>query len=128
LNPTNVGLLQATSGKAKYDALTFEPMYRAPFGERKRFNAYLFGGFGWFRRDLEFTGNSGQGSLLQPGSPSVFGRGGNSGAVDGGAGIDVRLPRRRWKVYVEVRAVHGLAVNHETTLVPVSAGLRWGSL
>ena len=124
LNPTNVGLLQATSGKAKYYAVTFEPMYRAPLpGERV--NGYVFAGFGWFRRNLEFTGNGGQGALLQPGSPTVFGSGGNSGAVDAGGGIDFKPSAARLKLYLEARVVHGLAINHETTLVPVSIGIRW---
>src|ERR1019366_163333 len=124
LNPANVGLLQATSGKAKYYAVTFEPTYRARL-HFERVNGYVFAGFGWFRRDLEFTGASGQGALLQPGSPPVFGSGGDSGAVDAGGGIDFKPSAARLKLYLEARVVHGLAVNHGTMLVPVSIGIRW---
>jgi hypothetical protein len=82
MNPTDIGLLEATSGKAKFYSTTLDPTFRIPV--RGRFSLYLFAGFGWFRRDLEFTGSSSQGALLQPGSPVVFGNGGNSGAYDAG--------------------------------------------
>jgi hypothetical protein len=125
MNPTDIGLLEATSGKAKFYSTTLDPTFRIPV--RGRFSLYLFAGFGWFRRDLEFTGSSSQGALLQPGSPVVFGNGGNSGAYDAGAGVDVRLPRALGGLmfYAEARVLHGLAVNNATTLVPISAGLRW---
>ena len=123
LNPTNIGLLQATGGKAKYYSTTLEPTFRQSAGDR--LTVYFFGGFGWFRRSLEFTGNAGFGALLQPGGPAVFGSGGNSGAFDAGAGADVRPSKGRFTVYLEFRYLHGLALNHETTLIPLSAGFRW---
>src|ERR1035437_7745811 len=46
--------------------------------------AYVFGGYGWLQRSLDFTGASTQGSLLQPTNSGVFGSGGNSGAFDVG--------------------------------------------
>ena len=65
------------------------------------------------------------GALLQPGSPSVFLRNSSSGSVDGGGGINFRR-MNGWAIpYVEVRVVHGLAVNKTTTLVPFSVGLRF---
>jgi hypothetical protein len=125
LNPTNIGILEASKAQAKFYSTTLEPTYRFPAGDRV--NVYLFAGFGWFRRSVEFTEeNSGQGALLQPGGPAVFGSGGNSGAYDAGGGFDVRPFRGRLKLYWECRYLHGLAVNHETTLLlPVSAGIRW---
>lgn len=92
LNPTNIGLLEATSAKAKFYSTTLDPTFRFPVSDRA--TAYVFGGFGWFRRTLDFTGASVQGSLLQPGSPVVFGDGGNSGAFDVGGGVNFRLSRR----------------------------------
>jgi hypothetical protein len=122
LNPTDVGLLEATGGKAKFYSTTLDPTLRFPV--RGRFSAYLFTGFGWLRRDLEFTGPSTQGALLQPGGPAVFGNGGNSGACDAGAGLNFRLSRGLM-LYAEGRILHGLAVNNASTLVPISAGIRW---
>jgi hypothetical protein len=124
LNPTNIGLLEANSGRAKYYSTTLDPTFRFPVPGAV--SVYVFGGFGWLRRNLEFTGASAQGALLQPGSPVVFGNGGNSGAYDAGAGIDFR-PRKLGGLmfYTEARVLHGLAINNATTLVPISAGIRW---
>jgi len=124
LNPTNIGLLEATAGTAKVDLTTLDLNFRVPI--KRPVAVYGFGGFGWLRRDLDITGASGEGALLQPGGPAVFGGGGNSGAFDVGAGINIRIPGARGLMfYVEGRVVHGLAVNHETTLLPFSAGIRW---
>lgn len=123
LNPTDIGLLRATNAEAKYDSAMFELTYRRPL--KGRVNAYFFGGFGWLRRQLEFTGTANEGALLEPGGPTVFGSSGNSAAVDAGGGIDVRPFDKRFKVFLEFRYLHGLAVNHESMLIPLSAGFRW---
>ena len=125
LNPTNVALLGATGGNATFYSVTLDPTFR--FSMKNRAELYAFGGFGWFRRKLEFTGPTAEGALLQPGNPAVFGSGGDSGAFDVGAGLNVRLPghARAFMLYVEGRYIHGLAVNHRTTLAPVSLGFRW---
>lgn len=124
LNPTNIGLLEATAGKAKFNSATLDLIFRFPVKDPVAF--YAFGGFGWLRRDLNFTGVSGEGALLQPGGPTVFGSGGDSGAFDAGGGINVRIPHAKgFAIYLEARVLHGLAVNHETTLLPISAGFRW---
>jgi hypothetical protein len=125
LNPTNVGILAANSGRAKFYSTTLDLTFRVPV--KGPVELYGFAGFGWLRRDLEFTGASGAGVLLEPGSPVVFGSGGNSGAFDVGGGAEFRLPRKAGglMLYIEGRVLHGLAVNHETTLLPFSAGVRW---
>jgi hypothetical protein len=125
LNPTNIGLLEATSGKARFYSTTVDPTIRIPVSNA--IGVYMFGGFGWFRRKLEFNGTSAQGALLQPGNPSVFGTGGSSGAWDVGGGVNYRLSREHghWMLYAEARILHGLAINKHTTLVPISAGIRW---
>jgi len=123
LNPTNIQILQASHAYGKFYSATLEPTYRAPLGTRV--NGYVFGGFGWFRRSVEFTGAGGQGTLLQPGGPAVFASGGDSAAYDVGGGLEVR-PARRLKFYWELRYLRGLAVNHETALLmPLSVGIRW---
>jgi hypothetical protein len=125
MNPTNFGLLEASSGKAKFYSLTMDPTVRIPVS--RAVGVYVFGGFGWFRRNLEFNGTSAQGALLQPGSPAVFGTGGNSGVCDAGGGVNFKLSRQRghWVAYAEARFLHGLAINKYTTLLPISAGIRW---
>jgi hypothetical protein len=124
LNPTNIALLQAASARAKYYSATFGPTFRLP--PVRFLGVYVFGGFGWFRRKIEFSGISGAGSLLQPSSPAVLGSGGDSGAIDAGGGLNIRPKHARGAMfYVEARVLHGLAINHKTTLVPVSAGFRW---
>lgn len=125
LNPTDIGLLQATSATAKFYSTTLDPTVRFP--EKGHLQFYAFAGFGWLRRSLDFSGTSGDGALLQPAAPSVFGTGGNSGAYDAGLGGNFRLraPMEHFRFYAEVRVLHGLAVNRETTLIPISAGIRW---
>jgi hypothetical protein len=123
LNPTDIGLLNATGGKTRFNVVAFDPTFR--WKTPSRVEVYAFGGFGWFQRRVDLTGVSNEGSLLQPGSPSVFLRNASSGSIDGGAGINVRN-KKGWAIpYVEVRVVHGLAVNSSTTLVPFAAGVRW---
>jgi len=124
-NPTDIGLLAASSGRAKFFAATLDPTIRVRAGDHATW--YFFGGFGWFRRSLEFTGASIEGTLLQPNNPVVFGTGGNSGAYELGGGINFKVSQRlgRMTPYAEARYVHGLAINSATSLVPFSLGVRW---
>ena len=127
LNPTDIGLLEATKGKTRFYSTTLDPTFRFPVGDTRHSNVYVFGGFGWFRRSLDFTGVSAAGALLQSSGPAVFGYGGNSGVCDAGVGVNVGLPQK-FKgsvIYLEGRAIHGLAVNKSTTLLPISIGVRW---
>jgi hypothetical protein len=124
LNPQNTALLSATSGTAKFYSTTLDFVPR--FEASRRVSVYALGGFGWLRRTLVFEGVSSQGSLLQPSGPTVFAPHRNSGVVDGGAGIDFGVfGRGSIKLFGEVRVLHGLATNSGTTLVPLSAGVRW---
>jgi len=125
LNPTNLGLQQASSATGKFYSATLDPL---TFRRRvnSAVNVYMFGGFGWLRRSVDFAGVSVQGPLLQPNGPTVFGSGGNSGAYDAGGGASFHP---HWlgplKLYAEGRLLHGLAINRSTTLLPVSVGIRW---
>jgi Outer membrane protein beta-barrel domain len=122
LNPTNVGLLAATSGRAKFYTVTDDITIRASVNPR--LDVYAFGGFGLLRRTLDFSGSASLGSLIQPASPTVFGNVGNSGGFDAGGGVNFKL-RAGWKVYAEGRVVHGIGINSGSTLLPISAGIRW---
>jgi hypothetical protein len=122
LNPTNIALLNATGGTSNFNVIAFDPTVRFPISSHAEL--YVLGGFGWFRRQVDLTGLSSQGSLLQPGNPSVFLRNTSSGAIDAGAGVNFK--KKHWAMpYIEIRVVHGLAVNGSTTLVPFAAGIRW---
>lgn len=123
LNPTNIGLLNATGGTTRFQVVAFDPTLRVPVSSRADF--YVFGGFGWFHRQVDLTGVANLGSLLQSGSPSVFLRNASSGSLDAGGGINFKVKKGWAMPYVEIRVVHGLAVNKSTTLVPVGAGIRW---
>jgi hypothetical protein len=123
LNPTSVGLLQATSAHAKFYSLTLDPTVRVVHAEKA--DVYAFGGFGWLRRSLQFTGPSTTGPLLEPVGTTVFGSGGDSGGFDFGAGVNYRLRKRGPAVYGEVRFIHGISSNSSTILVPLSFGVRW---
>lgn len=124
LNPTDVGLLSATGGTARFNTVAFDPTLRMPINENAE--VYVFGGFGWFHREVDLTGASSQGSLLQPGNPAVFLRNASSGSFDGGGGINFKTRKKGWPMaYLEIRVVHGMAVNGSTTLVPFAGGIRW---
>lgn len=129
-NPQNVSLLGVTSGKAKFYSWTAGPTFQWLTTNYTR--TYFFVGAGWFRRTVEFTGAPSEGSLIQASNPGIFGHGGNSAGVDAGFGMDFGRPREADKkrvsdirFYFELRWIRGLAVNQGTTLIPVSAGIRW---
>jgi len=124
-NPQNTALLSAHSGQAKFFSATIDPTVR--FAATERWSVYVLGGFGWLRRNIDLSGVSTQGTLLQPASPAVFGTGGSSGAFGGGGGVDFGVGHHGAgaKVYFETRFLRGLGVNSGTTLAPLSAGLRW---
>jgi hypothetical protein len=125
LNPQNIALLGATSGKAKFYSTTLDVMLRHNLSPSVA--TYWLAGFGWMRRSLAFNGVSLQGGLIQPTSPAVFGPSGSSGVFDAAGGLDWKICGKGegLRAFVEVRLLRGLAINSETTLVPLSAGLRW---
>ncbi len=125
MNPQDTQILSATSGKGKFYSTTLDPTLR--INATNRVNVYLLAGFGWFRRTLDFTGVSFQGTALQPTNPTVFGISANSGGVDAGGGMDIGLTGRGGglKLYFEARVLHGLAINNGTTVIPLSVGIRW---
>jgi hypothetical protein len=125
MNPQNTALLGATSGKAKFYSATLDLMLRRQLSGSV--GAYWLAGFGWLQRSLAFNGVSLQGGLIQPTYPAVFGPSGNSGVFDAAGGVDWKVCGKGegLRAFVEVRLLRGLAINSGTTLVPLSAGLRW---
>jgi hypothetical protein len=119
----NAALASATSARGKFYATTLDPTFRFPLNRRA--NLYLLGGFGWFRRSVEFSAAN-PGTLTQsagtPLAKSVL----NSGVFDAGGGVNVGLRKRGGPMlYIELRLYHGLAANSATMLLPLSVGVRW---
>ena len=123
-NPQNPKLLSATGGRTKFFSATFGPTFRCPTNGPVK--PYIFGGFGWMRREAQITGEPIQGIIYQPSSPVVGVTGGNSGAFAAGVGVDIGHIDAvgGMKFFTEVRILHGLGINSGTTLAP-AAGIRW---
>ncbi len=120
---SNNQLKGATSAHGGFSATTLDLTYRHPISRRN--SAYLLGGFGWLRRDVNFDGAS-PGNLIQPNALSLGRLASNSGAFDLGTGVNFGLRSEgSWMLFAEIRVFKGVAVNSGTILVPVSLGVRW---
>jgi len=116
-------LASATSAHGSFSAVTVDPTVRFPLS--RRVGPYASGGFGWFRRDVGFNGVNAA-SLLESSASTLDRVASNSGVFDLGGGINIGLTHNGGlMVYTEVRVYRGAAINSTTTLLPVSAGLRW---
>jgi hypothetical protein len=120
-NPTQ--LMNATSAHGSFSAVTIDPTVRVSLNQRISLNGS--GGFGWFRRGVSFQGAN-PASLLQASGSSLDRLGSDSGAFDLGGGANFGLKKDGGlMLFAEIRAYRGLAINHETTLWPISFGVRW---
>jgi opacity protein-like surface antigen len=116
-------LASATSAHGSFYATTLDPTVR--YLINRRTSLYLLGGFGWFRRGVEFNGAK-PSTLIQSGGFTLDKLSANSGAFDVGAGVNFGLTHNGGlMVYAEARVYRGLAVNSGTTLLPLSVGVRW---
>jgi hypothetical protein len=134
--------LNQSGGSASVIGVTADPTYR--FHIRWGLSAYVFAGGGYLRRSVELTHNSvaqtinigGTQVTLNPGfsffgPPQVIGppvstrNTEGSGAVDGGIGLNVPLPRTRFQLFVEGRYMRGFTNTSATTIIPVTLGIRW---
>jgi hypothetical protein len=130
LNAVNV-----PDGNSRVYSLTVDPKITLPF----RFlggGFYILGGGGWMRRTIEFTQPTVAqtivfnpwwgyfGPALVPANQVLGSYSQNVGAWDVGGGVNIPLPRARFKLYVEARYYDGMTGTH-TTLVPITVGLRW---
>lgn len=115
-------LSTATSAHGSFSAVTLDPTVR--FFKTRRGNAYLSGGFGWFRRGVSFNGAN-PGTLIQANGVSLDRLHAASGVFDGGGGVNFRLWKNGTMLFIEGRVYRGLAVNGGSTLIPVSLGIRW---
>ena len=127
--------LNQPDGGARTYGVTADPTLRLPLG--RGFSAYVLAGGGYLRRTVEFTQPTLArtvifdpwwgyfGPALVP-VDVVLGRVvSNSGAFDTGGGLNIPLPRTRTKIFVEARYFKGFTSNTNTTIVPITVGIRW---
>jgi hypothetical protein len=135
LTRSALNTLQQPDGNGRVYSFTVDPTFRFPlFGGAR---GYLLAGGGWMRRTIQFTQPTIAqitvfdpwwgyfGPALVPANQILGSVTSDSGAVDVGGGIDVPLPRTSAKVYLEARYMHGFTSRSETSVVPLTVGLRW---
>jgi len=127
--------LNVPDGSARVYGVTVDPTLRVPLG--RGFSAYLLAGGGYMRRTVEFTAPTlAQTTIFDPWwgyfGPAlvpvnqILGRvTNNSGAFDVGGGLNVPLRSTGAKLFVEARYFRGFTSNTDTTVVPITFGIRW---
>lgn len=128
-------ILNQPDGAARVYSVTADPTVRLPIG--RGFRAYVLAGGGYLRRTVEFTQPTlvrtfvfdpwwgYLGPALVPVDVVLGKVVSNSGAFDAGGGVDIPLPRTNIKTFVEARYLKGFTSNSSTTIVPITAGIRW---
>jgi opacity protein-like surface antigen len=121
-------------GQARVYTVTVDPTLRFPLG--RGFSAYVFVGGGYLRRTVEFTQPTlvatfvfdpwwgYVGPALVPASQILGSVSSNSGAVNGGGGLNIPIARKA-HLFIEPRYVRGFTSNSKTTIVPITVGLRF---
>ena len=113
----------ATSAHGSFSAVTLDPMVRYSFS--RKFGVYASGGFGWLHRGVGFDGVDSP-TLVQPTASTLERVSSSSGVFDVGGGVNYSPGRLHGAfVYAELRVYQGAAINSTSTLLPLSAGIRW---
>ena len=107
--------------RGDFSALSFEPQLR--FHPNHKTMVYSSVGFGWLRRSAEQQTVTPP-TIFQLGDTTTNKLVTNSGSLTGSIGMQVKVAGNL-AVYVEGRAVKGMAISHNLILVPISMGLRW---
>jgi opacity protein-like surface antigen len=127
--------LNVPDGNGRAYTFTVDPTFRLPLGQH--WSVYVVAGGGWLRRTIEFTQPTSAatfvfdpwwgyfGPVLVPVNQILGSVTSNAGAFDVGAGINVPLPVPRLHIFLESRYVHGFTENSNTTIVPITVGIRW---
>jgi len=122
-------------GNARVYTFTVDPTVRLPLA--RGFSAYAFAGGGFLRRTVEFTQPTVAGTFifdpwwgyvgpaLVPANLVLGSVSSNSGAFDGGGGINIPTVGKGPHVFIEARYVRGFTSNSKTTIVPISVGIRF---
>jgi Outer membrane protein beta-barrel domain len=106
-----------------------------------KIGAYAIGGGGWYRRSLEAQNTVLQaGSVCEPGwiwwdiectngifptQVTVGSRSSDAGGFNIGGGFTFRVGTTSTNIYAEVRYHKAFTANIDTTVLPVTFGLRW---
>lgn len=122
-------------GKTNVYAVTADPTVRWPLGHG--FTAYALGGAGFLRQNVTFTQpvvvdtyrhifHKIQHSYHEPSARDIVLARiiSNSGGFDIGGGINMPWPGAV-KVFMEARYFRGFTSNADTSVVPITLGLRW---
>lgn len=132
---SELNALNQPDGNARVYSVTLDPTVRLPLGHG--FSAYLLGGGGYLRRTVEFTQPTLAqtfvfnpwwgyiGPALVPVNQILGSVTSNSGAFDVGGGVNLALPKTGAHLFIESRYFHGFTSNSNTTLVPLTVGIRW---
>ena len=127
--------LNVPDGFARVYSVTADPTVRLPLGHG--FSVYGLVGGGYMRRTVEFTQPTWArtfifdpwwgyfGPALVPVDVVLGTTVNNSGAFDVGGGLNMPLPRTNAKLFVEARYFKGFTSNTDTTVVPITLGVRW---
>lgn len=127
--------LNQPDGNARVYSLTADPTIRLRLNDLA--NVYVLVGGGYFRRTTQFTqptlaqtvtfdpwfGLFGSALILVNQVLGTFTS--NSGAFDVGGGINIRPAKSGPYLYVEARYFRGFTSNSDTSVVPISFGIRW---
>lgn len=132
---TALNNLNVPDGHGRVYSFTMDPTLRLPLG--RGFSAYVLAGGGYLRRTVEFTAPTlvqttifdpwwgYLGPALVPAN-QILGRvTDNAGAFDVGGGLNIPLPSTRAKLFLETRYFKGFTGGTDTTVVPVTFGIRW---
>jgi hypothetical protein len=126
--------LSVPDGSSRVYSVTINPMLR--FGYDRKFGGYIIGGGGWYRRTVEFTRPTTTtvpffdpwfgffGTAVIPADVVIGSRTIDTGGANVGAGLTIGVAQGA-KFYTEVRYHWMNAGTHDTTLLPVTFGLRW---
>jgi len=132
---SELATLNEPDGNARVYTFTVDPTLRFPLGHGV--SAYLLAGGGYLLRTVEFTqptlaqtfifapwwGYVGPG--LVPVNQILGSISSNAGTYDLGGGLNFRLPRTGLHMYLESRYFHGFTPASNTTIVPITVGIRW---
>ena len=122
--------LNEPDGSARVYAVTADPTVRLPL--RRGFVAYALAGGGYVGRDLHFhkpilvgLASRHMPFMLMPGYAYAGSIVNNSGGFDVGGGLNIPSPWSSVKLFIEARYFKGFTTNLNTTVVPITFGIRW---
>lgn len=136
INPAALGRVGVPGGSGRIYSVTLNPMvHLVPKG---RFDAYLIGGGGYYRRTIEFTEpSSAVATAFDPfygiffpvgvSTTNVLGSfSQNKGGLNAGAGVAVRMGQdSRSTFFAESRYHYIYTTPVRTSVLPVTFGFRW---